>query len=365
MNEAITLGAASAEEQRAAIALTLLPGLGPTGARSAVAQAGTCRAALSRVGAFPETLRPLLQRAEEELAFCDKKGIRVLPLTDAAYSARLRETPDAPTVIYYQGTANLNAPHVLAIVGTRHITEYGRDVVRRLTADLGRLVPDSLVVSGLAYGVDVHAHRGALEAGLPTLGVLAHGRDRLYPAAHRETARQMLGRGGLVTEYPSGTRPVRGNFLQRNRIIAGLADATVVIESARRGGALTTARLAQEYDRDVFAFPGRTTDTYSEGCNALIRSCRAALVTSAEDILAALGWESAAPPDAAQPTLFPRLMPDEQCAYDALRDHAQRTAHDVAAATGLPIGRATSALFALEMKGLARTLPGGAYRLLS
>lgn len=362
MNEAITLCEPTEAELRAAIVLTLLPGLGRTGARSAVAQAGTCRGALSRQAVFAETLHPLLQRADEELAYCQAQGISVLPLTAEAYPARLRETPDAPTVIYYRGTADLNARHVLAVVGTRHITDYGRDVVRRLTADLGRLVPDCLVVSGLAYGVDVHAHRGALEAGLPTLGVLAHGLDRLYPAAHRETAKRMVGKGGLVTEYPRGTTPERSNFLQRNRIIAGMADATLVVESARRGGALTTARLAQEYDRDVFAFPGRTTDTYSEGCNALIRSCRAALATSADDIVESLGWETATPADAAQPTLFPRLLPDEQSAYDALSDDRPRTPYDVAAAAGLPIGRATSALFALEMKGLARTLPGGAYR---
>ena len=194
-----------------------------------------------------EDLAEARRWAEAEMAYCEAHAVRILTLTDADYPARLRACADAPPYLFYRGAANLNAKYVVAVVGTRHITEYGKDLCRHLCRDLAAFAPDVLVLSGLAYGVDIHAHRQALEANLPTVGVLAHGLDRLYPSAHRTTAIAMLNKGGLLTEYPRLTVPDKGRFLQRNRIVAGMADVVVVVESGVRGGALATARLARQY----------------------------------------------------------------------------------------------------------------------
>lgn len=305
-----------------------------------------------------------LRRAESELEFAARNRISVLLLGADGYPARLAECPDPPVALFYRGTAELNARRVLAVVGTRHITEYGKDICRRLCADLYERLPDTLIISGLAYGVDIHAHREALALGLPTAGVLAHGLDTIYPASHRATAAEMVRRGGLLTEYMSATRVEKAYFLRRNRIVAGMADATIVVESAARGGALTTARLAQEYDRTVFAFPGRAGDQYSEGCNALIRNNVAELATSADDILRSLGWAAQAAPVRPEPTLFPSLSEDEQRVLDAISHEEPQPINRIAIATGLPVHIVSAALFELEMKGLAKALAGGAFRAL-
>lgn len=360
------------EEQRAAIALTCLKGLSAANALRALSHFRTAEAVLNASDADDDKLRAALQgreealrRADRELAFCERNHIRILPLTDTSYPARLRETADPPLVLFFRGSADLNARRVLAVVGTRHITEYGRDICRHLCEDLSHAAPDCLVVSGLAYGVDIHAHRGALDGGMQTVGVLAHGLDRIYPSAHRDTAARMLTQGGLLTEYVSGTAPERPYFLSRNRIVAGMSDATIVVESAKKGGALSTACLAQEYNRDVFAYPGRTTDVYSEGCNNLIRSCRAALTTSAHDMLKALGWadEEEAPKNV-QLELFPDLSAEEQCVVNALRDEERLSISHIQLATRLPFNRVNNILFSLELKNIVRGLPGGVYRLL-
>lgn len=189
----------------------------------------------------------------------------------------MRECDDAPLALFYRGNADLNTLHIINIVGTRHATPYGQDICTRFLADLSALYPDTLIVSGLAYGIDIHAHRAALQNHFKTIGVLAHGLDRIYPAEHRKTAVSMLEQGGLLTEFTSGTNPDRQNFVKRNRIVAGMSDATVVIESAAKGGALITAELAESYHRDCFAFPGRCNDEYSIGCNNLIRKTRQCL----------------------------------------------------------------------------------------
>lgn len=189
----------------------------------------------------------------------------------------MRECDDAPLALFYRGNADLNTLHIINIVGTRHATPYGQDICTRFLADLSVLCPNTLIVSGLAYGIDIHAHRAALQNHFKTIGVLAHGLDRIYPAEHRKTAISMLEQGGLLTEFTSGTNPDRQNFVKRNRIVAGMSDATVVIESAAKGGALITAELAESYHRDCFAFPGRCNDEYSIGCNNLIRKTKQCL----------------------------------------------------------------------------------------
>lgn len=306
-----------------------------------------------------------MERAKRELEFCEKHNIQLLSIHDSRYPKRLAECPDAPALLFYLGEGKLNVRHTISVVGTRRITPYGKDICRLLCADLARLLPDTLVVSGLAYGVDVHVHRGCLENGLSTVGVLAHGLDQIYPTAHNETAKQMLQQGGLLTEYISQTRAVAGNFVRRNRIVAGMTDATIVVESAHKGGALITARLAADYDRLVCAYPGRTTDACSEGCNHLIRDRRAELVTSANDILDLLGWgahPTASP--AVQLDLFEGLSPEQQLLVDALRGTDGQTAAQLSIKTNLDLSTINTLLFELEMTGVLKLLPGGCYRLL-
>lgn len=317
------------------------------------------------ITALAEHADEALVRAERELAFCEKHDIGVFPITHDDYPRRLAECPDAPAVLFYRGTADLNAARTLSVVGTRRITPYGKDLCRALCADLARLLPDTLVVSGLAYGVDIHTHRECLTNNLPTVGVLAHGLDRIYPSLHRDTAARMLAHGGLLTEYVSQTRPLAGHFVRRNRIVAGMTDATIVVESARKGGALITAHLAGDYDRLVCAFPGRTTDPCSEGCNHLIRDRRAELVTSAQDVLDLLGWSP--PPSAhasVQLDLFPALTPEQQLVADALSPTDGLTTAQLCISTNLDLSTINTILFELEMTGIVSLLPGGRYRLL-
>ena len=363
------------DETLCALALSRLPGIGTATALKLYRAAGSAAAVYERRHA-PETLTPdatprlrralaawdeALAHAGTELRLAAEKGIDVLTPAAAGWPRRLDACPDAPLVLFGRGTACLNAPHVLTVVGTRRITEYGKRLCAALCRDLAQLVPGTLIVSGLAYGVDIHAHRAALDAGLPTVAVLAHGLDRIYPPLHRSTAVEMTRHGGLLTEYTLGTKPDKGNFVRRNRIVAGMSDATLVVESASHGGALITARLAREYGRDVLAFPGRTTDEYSAGCNALIRSNGAAMVTSAADVAAALGWQTAAPDKPVQRELFPTLTTEETRVRDLLRGTEGMNINRLAVEANLPVYRLTALLFELEMKGLVKPLPGGRY----
>ena len=311
----------------------------------------------------------LLPRAEEELAFAQKSHIRCLGIADQDYPARLRECPDAPLLLYYLGQSDLNAMQVVSVVGTRHITEYGKDLCRQFVQELGQMCPNAVVVSGLAYGVDIHAHRAALSSGLPTVGVLAHGLDQIYPRMHKHTAAQMVAQGGLLTEFMSRTNADKRNFVQRNRIVAGLSDAVVVVESARKGGSLITAEIAESYHRDVFTFPGRVRDEYSAGCNELIRSHRAQLITCAEDMLETLGWIQEQHlkknlQNGIQQQLFPNLTEDEQKVVQSLQKADSKQINLIAIDTGIPIGMLSSLLFTMEMKGVVKMMNGGMYRLL-
>jgi DNA processing protein len=309
-----------------------------------------------------------LKRAEEELAFAQAGHVQCIGYNDEAYPARLRECPDAPILLYYRGNASLNSQHIISMVGTRQITPYGKDLCHTFVKELKQFCPDVLVVSGLAYGVDIHCHRAALEQNMDTVGVLAHGLDQIYPRFHRDTAVQMVQQGGLLTEFPSRSNADKRNFVQRNRIVAGMADATVVVESAKKGGSLITAEIAESYGRDIFAFPGRIGDTYSEGCNNLIKTNRAGLITCAEDFVKAMGWETEYDlkkqlNEGLQQELFPNLTEEELRIVKALEGADSKQINILAIDTALPIGKLTSLLFNLEMKGVVRLLSGGCYRL--
>lgn len=368
------------DEQIYTLALTRIPGLGPAGACNLIRSAESATTLFRHRKELPElvpgTTEKLVKaldcpeafkRAEEELQFAEKNQIQCITYNDERYPSRLRECEDAPIALFYRGNVPLNALRIISIVGTRHATPYGEDLCATFVRDLASLCPDVLIVSGLAYGIDVHAHRAALQHNLPTIGVLAHGLDRIYPAAHRKTAVAMMDNGGLLTEFMSGTNPDRQNFVKRNRIVAGMSDATIVVESAAKGGALITAELAESYHRDCFAFPGRTTDTYSAGCNGLISNNRASLLLSAEDFAQAMGWNVASnlPPKAIQRELFPELNEEEKRVVQVLqRNREGIQINTLVVETNISINRMSALLFEMEMKGVIRALAGGVYRLL-
>ena len=314
------------------------------------------------------TMDEALKRAEVEFAQATAMGIVPLTMGDARYPQRLCECPDAPLVLYYKGTANLNQLRVVSIVGTRHATPYGQNLVRQFMADLRQLCPQVLIVSGLAYGIDICAHRQALQNGYETVAVLAHGLDELYPTLHRQTAEEMLTKGGLLTEYPLQTRIDKQNFVRRNRIVAGMADAVILVESAAQGGGLITARIAQEYNRDVLAFPGSVGAPYSEGCNNLIRDGGAGLISNAKDFVQAVGWTTdeqlmAAQQQGIERELFPELTDEEKHVVDVLRKQNDLQVNMLSGQSGLPVGRLSAILFSLEMKGVVRGMAGGTYHL--
>lgn len=324
------------------------------------------RGVTPRIAELIEGMDKNMPAAEREVEYAEKNGIKCLSVGDADYPSRLKECADAPVVLFYKGTANLNARHIIAVVGTRHCTDYGREMCAALTQDLAAIAPGTLVISGLAYGIDIHAHRGALKAGLPTVAVLAHGLDRIYPSLHRDTARKMLLDGGLATEFPTGTNPDKQNFVSRNRIIAGLADATVVVESAEKGGGLITASIAQSYNRDVCAFPGRANDEYSAGCNRMIVENKAQMITSASDLANALCWDCAVvskPDRSLEPKLFPDLSDDEKRVVSALEGSDGKQINLLTVETNIPVNQLMTMLFKLEMQGVVKSLNGARYKL--
>jgi DNA processing protein len=309
---------------------------------------------------FDEALR----KAEEALKFIERNEIDVLFYTDSRYPKRLKNCHDSPILLYSKGNADLNNYRIISIVGTRNATDYGRQLCRQLVEELQQY--NVIIVSGLAHGIDVAAHKECLKANVPTVGVLGHGLDKIYPSQNRSTADKMLENGGLLTEYPSGTIPGRENFPQRNRIVAGIADATVVIEASVKGGALITAEIANSYNRDVFAFPGRVGDVYSEGCNFLVRNNKAALLTCAADLAYSLGWEKPddLKPAAEQQFMLPiDLSTDEQTIYNVIQQHKQPLAiDDLTIKTNMPMSLLAMNLLNMEMQGYIRSLPGKTYQ---
>ena len=310
-----------------------------------------------------------MKRAEFELKFMQEHQIRAITLNDDDYPQRLRECADAPIILYYKGNADLNQSKIISIVGTRQCTQYGIDLIRRFVSDLRRHCPEMLIVSGLAYGVDINAHRQALAQGYPTVAVLAHGLDHIYPYHHRDTAAQMLNHGGLLTEFMTQTNADKPNFVRRNRIVAGLSDAVIVIESKSKGGGLITADIAQSYNRAVFAYPGAVGMSCSEGCNNLIRDNVAALISNADDFVRAMGWQDEtkrreALSDGIERNFFPDLSPEESSIVKQLQQTNDLQLNILSVKTGIPIGHLTALLFQLEMKGVIKPLAGGMYHLL-
>jgi len=310
-----------------------------------------------------------LDEAVNEATFISRNNIRALYFTDPDYPRRLLECDDAPLMLYTLGDCDLNNARFVSIVGTRHSTAYGSAFVEDLVNGLADKCADPIIIiSGLAYGIDVAAHRAALAAGLPTIGVLAHGLNTIYPASHRDIAARMIRSGGmLLTDYRSCDAIHKGNFLARNRIVAGLCDCLVVAESDSHGGALVTARLASAYSRDVFALPGRITDRYSRGCNGLISSCVASLVTSADDIIASMRWPLKAS-EGDQPALFEHMPPqqlsdEEQAIIDTITRRGDATMSELTASVNIPTPRLMGMLIDMEFRSLITALPGGRYQL--
>ena len=303
-----------------------------------------------------------LSRAEEELKFIEKNNVEVVFYTDSKYPKRLKNCNDSPVLLYAKGNANLNSQHIISIVGTRNATDYGKQLCKQLIEELQPY--NVLIVSGLALGIDVAAHKECVKLNVPTVGVLGHGLDRIYPSQNRSTAEKMVENGGLITEYPSGTIPERENFPQRNRIVAGIADATIVVEASIKGGALITAEIANSYNRDVFAFPGRIGDDYSEGCNFLIRNNKAALLTGAADLAYILGWEKA---DSSKPVVEQLFLPidlstEELLIFDILRQHkTPLPIDDLTIKTNMATSKLAMNLLNMEMQGYIRSLPGKTY----
>lgn len=309
-----------------------------------------------------------LRVADAEMEHNARNNIKTLCLADNDYPQRLKNCADAPLVLFFKGNTDLNRARVINIVGTRHCTAYGQDVIRKFVTELKKLSPEVLIVSGLAYGVDINAHRQALANDLDTVAVLAHGLDNLYPARHKQTADEMIKHGGLLTEFLTNTNADKLNFVRRNRIVAGMSDACVLVESAAHGGGLITTAIARDYSREVFAFPGAVGAPFSEGCNNLIRDHKAQLITSAADFIQALGWETdfkriQATRQGIERQLFPELSAEELTVIEALQRLNDQPISQLSLSANIPISRLTVVLFQLEMKGMLKLLAGGCYHL--
>jgi DNA processing protein len=294
--------------------------------------------------------------AEKELKKAEKDGTEILFFTDKKYPQRLKLIEDAPSLLYYKGNQSLNPIKAVGIVGTRQATEYGREMVDKICRDL--IPHQPLIVSGLAYGIDINAHKLSLQHGLPTLGVMGSGMDVIYPAAHKETARKMISQGGLLTENRFGTKPDAHNFPARNRIIAGMCDALIVVEAANKGGALITADIANSYNKDVFAVPGNIGSQYSEGCNKLIKTNRANLFNSVKDLEYIMNWSATATPPSSSIDLT-SFEPDEQTIIQILKSrNSPMMVDDLSIRTGMNPSKLASLLLTLEFKNMVKSLPG-------
>jgi DNA processing protein len=365
------------QERLALLALHFIPGIGDYLIRQLVSYSGSATSVfiipkgklLKIPGIGPKTVESILngkpfEKAEKEIHKAEKEDVGILFYIDKNYPTRLKQIPDAPSLLYTKGKMNLEHDKIVGIVGTRQATQYGRERVDELVSALS--IHHALIISGLAYGIDIHAHKAALNCTLPTVGVMGSGMDIIYPSAHKEIAKKMLLNGGLITENPFGTKPDAHNFPQRNRIIAGLCDALVVVEAAAKGGALITAEIANSYNRDVFAFPGSVGVTYSEGCNNLIKTNRAHLLTSVKDLEYIMNWTPA------QSTRKKKAAPvlegldeNEKLVVNQLLKKNPDSIDELSWKSNLSVSQLAAVLLNLEFKGLVKSLPGKQYKLTS
>ncbi len=365
------------KELKYLIALTLIPHVGSVTARKLLAYAGSAEAVFREnhrslrkipgVGDFiarQKNTSGIIEKAEKELIFIKKNNIKWLTLQSCDYPERVRQCSDAPLILYFRGENIFNRARILSVVGTRRATPYGIELCRKIISELAEKELDPVIISGLAYGIDYQAHLAALNSGLKTAAVLAHGLHTLYPYDHRRLAEKIEKTGALVTDFTSSEDPERNNFLKRNRIIAGMSDATLVVESGISGGALITSDFANSYNRDVFALPGRAGDTFSSGCNHLIKNNKAALIESADDLQYLMSWDnknSSSVPR--QRILFPELSREEAQVVKLLEAEDRLPVDVISIRMGMPVSKIASVLLNLEFQGVLKVLPGNIYRL--
>ena len=358
------------------IGISLIPKIGPVLTKRLIAYCGSLE------GVFKENKRNLLkipgigkklidhivsnnvlEQADKEIEYTEQNNISVIFYLDNNYPQRLKQCEDAPVVIYAKGNTNFNKTKMLSIVGTRSATNYGRDLCNKLIDDLALHGHDITIISGLAYGIDICAHRAALHNNLETIAVLGHGLSVIYPSVHKNTARQIVEKGALVTEFMGSGTPEPQNFVKRNRIIAGLADATIVIESGEKGGALITADIANSYNRDVFAYPGKVNDKYSIGCNKLIKTNKAALIEDINDLEYIMGWQNENKKNViAQKKLFVELNEEESTIMELFDDNQELSIDQIAINSNMPLSKISFLLINLEFNGLLKCLPGKVYK---
>jgi DNA processing protein len=358
------------------LALSMVPGIGGILARNLIAYTGSAEKvftesyqSLLKIPGIGEVIakkirnNKIFSKAEKELAFISKHLIDVRFYSDKNYPRRLKSCSDAPLLVYFKGKANLDEQRIVSIVGTRNATSYGKMLCEQLIGAFSERKYPVLVVSGLAYGIDICAHKLSLKYNIPTVGVIGHGLDKIYPSLHSDTARKMINHGGLLTDFPSETKIDPPNFIRRNRIIAGLADATIVVESAEKGGALITAEIASSYNRDVFAFPGRVDDPWSKGCNRLIRMNGASLIQGIDDLEYFMGWESDGTEKAVQSSLFVDLTPEEEKMVELLQKEGELFIDQISSELKVPGSKVSALLLNMEFKNLVVAMPGKMYRL--
>jgi DNA processing protein len=357
------------------IALTLVPNIGDVRAKALLEQFGEAEKIFKASKSNLENIEGIgtiaanaikhfndFDICEAEIAFIEKSKITPLFITDENYPKRLLNSYDSPTLLYYKGNADLNCSKIISVVGTRANSDYGKNICEKILEDLA--TENVLVLSGLAFGIDSIAHKAALKNNLKTVGVMAHGLDKIYPAQNKTLAKEMLLQGGLLTDFMSGTNPDRQNFPRRNRIVAGMCDALIVIESSAKGGSLITAELANGYNKDVFAIPGRVNDSRSEGCNCLIKNNKALLITCADDLLHIMNWKTAPKKVKQQRELFIELTPDEKTIIDILQQQEGIQIDEIYFKSKLSSSAVAQALLMLEMQGVVASLPGKIYKMI-
>jgi DNA processing protein len=359
------------------IGLTLIDGVGHVLAKRMIAYCGGPKEVFEEkanklllvpgVGDFVARMvvnsKKVLERAEKEIEFCLRNNISIYSYFDENYPNRLKNCEDGPAFIFVKGNTNLNAQRIVSIIGTRDPTPYAKEFTEKLVKEL---VPfDITIISGMAYGIDITAHRSCLKNKIPTIGVVAHGLDRIYPQAHTNTATKMLENGAILSEFLTGNQPDKENFPKRNRVVAGMCDATIVIETGLKGGSMITARLANDYNRDVFAMPGKPNDEKSVGCNFMIKTNRAALFESANDIAQTMNWEL---PTNGKPltqtSMFIELTEEEKQVTDVLASKGKMMVDLISLELAQPVSKVSVTLLNLEFKGAVRSLPGKQYELI-